>query len=416
MLWTIAHAPKTASEIAGNADAVCRLKKWALSFSLNKPQKPLLIHGPCGSAKSAAVRAVASELGWELIEILPPNKNELERWEKRLSEVLAGGSLFGTSSLILCEDVDKWHLSKVRGLMPKLSAKIRECSVPLVLISQDAYDRRISSLRPYCELLEFKAINNSTITGVLAKICSENHLNVKKEQLQQIALNSAGDLRAAINDLQALNFNSSRESQKKQFEILRAVFRSPSYKATRGMDLGPLMERSTLKLYASENLPSEFFDYTDMASGFNFLSRADIFDGRIMRRQYWGYLRYSSSLLLWGVSSCRKHIRAGFVPYSFPSYIRKMGATRSKRAIYKNSGKKIAPKCHCTTKHAASYIPLICAQLEYCEQKEECGRKICTYYRFEEDELASMCGVSKNSLYITKSASKRKSTSKSKKS
>lgn len=402
MLWCSKYRPLKLYNIAGNAESVSRLKKWALSFSLGKIQKPLLMYGPVGCGKSAATFALANELELEPIYIFPPDKNETDKWEKRLGEILAGSSLFGNSSVVICEDIDKWHLSKIRGLIPKLASKLTEAKVPVILSAQDAYDRRLSSLRSYCTLLEFKSINNSDLLGAIAKICDSERMSIQKEQLQQIALHSQGDLRAAINDLQALNFDASRESQKKQFEILKMVFRSPSYAASRNVDLGPLMERSSLKLYTSENMPSEFFDAQDMADGFNFLSRADVFDGRIMRRQYWGYLRYSSTLMLWGISSCRRHIRAGYVPYAFPSYIRKMGATRSKRAVYKHAGAKIAPKCHCTTKHTFSYIPLICLQLQTLEPKEITGKKLCAYYKFDEEELASVCGISQKSLYSQK--------------
>jgi len=35
-------------------------------------------------------------------------------------------------------------------------------------------------------------------------------------------------------------------------DIIRLSFRSPNYISTKGTDLGPLMERDTLKLYVAE--------------------------------------------------------------------------------------------------------------------------------------------------------------------
>jgi len=408
MLWTLKHAPAKTADVCGNTESVSRIKKWALSFSLGQLQKPILVHGSAGSAKSAIAYALAKELELEIIPILPPTGGELGKWEKRLSEVLAGSSLFSSQTLVLCEDVDEWHLSKIRGLMQKFAALLNEANVPVYISAHDAYSQKIAPIRPYCELISLKAINHSSIASELVRISELEGLRVTSETIQKIALNSRGDLRAAINDLQAHNSNSFRESQKQQTDILKMVFRSPSFSAAKSVDLGPLMERSTLKMYVSENLPAEFFDAHDMAQGFDFLSRADIFDGRIMRRQYWGYLRYSYLLLLWGVSSCRRHIRAGFTPYSFPSYIRKMGATRSKRAIYKNAGLKIGPKCHCTSKNALIFIPLICAQMETLEPKAEVGQKLCSHYKFDEEELAAICGSAASTLYSKKPA-KRKS-------
>ncbi|MFH0927459.1 MAG: AAA family ATPase [Candidatus Micrarchaeota archaeon] len=409
MLWTSKYAPKNMSELCGNSESFSRMKKWALSFSLGKEQRPLLLWGPSGSAKTASASALASEMGLELIAFGPPSKEDIDKWEKRLGESIFGSSLFAGSTIIVCEDADKWHLSKVRGLMQKLAAKLKEAKIPVIITAQDAYDPHLLPIRPYCELLHLKAINHPDIMGALAKIAQEQNLNLQKEQLQSIALNSKGDLRAAINDLQALNFKAARESQKQQLEILRSVFRSPSYRAAKQADLGALSERSSLKLYAAENIPAELFDSNDMREGFNFLSRADVFDGRIRTRQYWGYLRYSSLLLLWGISSCRTHVKAGFTPYAFPSYIRKMGATRSKRATQKNSGAKIAPKCHCTTKRAAVYFPLICQQIESSKNSQTAEEKLCAYYKFSREDLASLCGVSVSNLGNGKPSRQKKS-------
>lgn len=399
MLWTLKHAPKNLSQICGNAEATSRIKKWALSFSLGKATRPLLLHGPCGSAKSACASALANELEMEITNITVPQNGDTERWEKQLSELLGGSSLFGNSILVVCEDIDQWHLSRIRGIVQTFARKLADVKIPVLITAQDPYDRRIASVRPYCELVQLKSINAPSIQGTLAKIASDEGLHMDKGALQKIAINSHGDLRAAINDLQAHNPNSSREGQKQQLEILRSVFRSPSYSAAKTVDLGPLMERSTLKLYASENITNELFDSQDAADGFNYLSRADVFDGRIMRRQYWGYLRYSSLLLLWGVSSCRRHIRAGFTPYSFPAYLRKMGASRSRRATCKNAGLKIGQRCHCTQKHAQSFIPLICAQMANSLDKAQSGQRICAHYRFDEEELAALCGATPVSLY-----------------
>ena len=149
---------------------------------------------------------------------------------------------------------------------------------------------------------------------------------------EAIASHANGDLRAALSDLQARHPAARRERSKLVFEQVRMAFRSPTLRATRNLSIS-LADRDTVKLYIAENLPAERPDSDDRAAAYRMLSRADIFDGRIRLRQYWGYLRYSSDLMLWGVSSTRLHPGPSFVPYAFPSYIQKMGASRSKRSL-----------------------------------------------------------------------------------
>ncbi|MFH1306753.1 MAG: AAA family ATPase [Candidatus Micrarchaeota archaeon] len=417
MLLTEKYAPKSLSGVSGNKDAKFRIKQWALQYGLNKPTKPLLLYGPPGCGKTAIAHALATELEWNLLPLHPPGKNNFVRWEKQASELIAGTSLFSTSSLIVVEDIDQWHLTKIRGIIPKLTSLIKNCKKPFMLTAQDMYDRSISSLRSYCEPLQLKAINNSDILYTISIICKKEKLNLTSEQLKKIASNSKGDLRAAINDLQAYNSEAFREQAKKHFETVRACFRSPNYQSTFGTDLGPLMQRGTLKLFVSENMPAELSNPDDLARGYNRLSRSDIFDGRVRRRQYWGYLRYSSNLLVWGISSERKHVRAMFIPYGFPSYIRKMGTSKSRRAIYKEAAKKIAPVTHTTTRTARCFIPLIQLQASLLKPQEEYWETIRSFYRFDEGELAAILGVSPNSVKNnskTKTSKKRKISKKSK--
>lgn len=350
--------------------------------------------GPSGSGKSALASALAGELGLELVEILPPSKDGMDKWERSLAASMSGSSLFGSSMLLLFNDVDKWNLSSMRGATQKLIPYLKNCPVPVIFTAQDAYDKSLSSFRAYCQLLELKAINNSDICSCLKKIAAAQNLGASADMLKKISINSKGDLRAAINDLQAGNSGAERESEKKHFEIVRSCFRSPSYASTKSLSTGPLLERGTLKLYVSENLPAEFADVHDLAAGFERLSRADVFDGRISRTQYWGYLRYSSSLLSWGVSSERRHVRAGFAPYSFPSYIRKMGASKSRRAARKLAAQKIAPLLHTTTRNAILYIPLINAQASALKKKGSTAGALCAFYKFDEEEAALVLNIS----------------------
>ncbi|PIT84000.1 hypothetical protein COU37_05990 [Candidatus Micrarchaeota archaeon CG10_big_fil_rev_8_21_14_0_10_45_29] len=409
MLFSEKYAPKKLSAVAGNKETVSRMRQWALQFSLGKKQKPLLLFGPQGSGKSAAAQALSSELGLQITQILPPQKEEVSRWERRTAELFAGSALFASSALAIADDVDTWHLSKVRGIGAKLAALIKDCRIPLILTAKDRYDRRLSPFRAYCEPLQFKAINDADISSALSEISGKEGMGYDTNSIKQIAFSCKGDLRAAINDLQARNFSSSRDSEKKQFEIVKLCFRSPTYKSTKGLSLGSLAERGTLKLYVCENTPAELSNKEDLSRALSRLSRADIFDGRIMRRQYWGFLRYSSDLLIWGVSSERRHPKAGFVSYGFPTYIAKMGASKSMRAAYKHAAKKISPLTHTTTKTARSYIPLIRMQAAV-----EGGAKfLMDFYKFGEDELSGILGISPDSLKNGKTG--KKPTTKKKK-
>ncbi len=398
MLWTQSHAPASLNSFAGNKEAVTRAKQWALGFSLAARGKPLLLHGPSGCGKSALAKALAKQMNWNVISLDPPAPDEKERWEKQAASAFSGSSLFGDRSLILVEDIDSWAAAKARSAITILINHLSSASVPIILTAIDPYDRSLSALRTHCELLQLRAVNSSDMEGVLSRISQAEKISLSAEQLKTIVSNAAGDLRAAISDLQAHNLLAAREHDRSLLEKVRAYIRSPNLKASRAIGLTNLSDRDTLKLYICENLPNEIPDAHDRAEGYNRLSRADVFDGRIMRRQYWGYLRYSSDLMGWGVASARRHPSAAFVSYMFPSYIQKMGATKSRRTLRKALSAKISVRTHTTSRRAADFIPLVQAQAATFDTSSPGSQALCAYYSFDEDELAGLLEAAPSSM------------------
>ncbi len=398
MLFTEKHGPKKVCDLAGNTTVFSRLRQWAMQFTMGKVQKPLLLWGPPGCAKSAAAHALASEMGWPLTPVYPPEEGETDRWEGRIASLLGGSSLFGDASLVLADDVDGWGKTGVRGSLSKFTALARSARVPLIITAHDAYDRSVSSLRSLCEPLQLRAINASDIESALRVIAAKEKYAVSDEEMKKLVANCGGDLRAAVNDLEAHNFAASRERERGQFEIVRACFKSPSYAAAKKVPLGGLSERNMLKLYVAENMPAELNGPEDLARGFDFLSRADVFDGRIRARQYWGYLRYSSDLLVYGPSSARLKPKASFVSYAFPSYIQKMGSSKSRRALEGALAYRIAVRTHTTTRTARQYIPLLESQAKALAKSGQDPMALSAYYRFDDEDFAGLLEISPDSL------------------
>ncbi len=398
MLWTQTHAPDNLSSFAGNKEAVSRAKQWALGFSLKKSAKPLLLHGPSGCGKSALARSLAKQMNWNIINLDPPAPDEKERWERQAASAFSGSSLFGDLSLVLVEDIDSWAAAKARSAITLLINHLSSASVPVILTAIDPYERSLSALRTHCEMVPLKAVNSSDMDGVLSNIAASEKIVLSAEQIKTIASNASGDLRAAISDLQAHNLLAAREHDRSLLERVRAYIRAPNLKASRAIGLTNLYDRDTLKLYICENLPNEIVDAHDRAEGYNRLSRADVFDGRIMRRQYWGYLRYSSDLMGWGVASARRHPSAAFINYAFPSYIQKMGATKSRRSLRKHLSAKISARTHTTTRRAADFIPLVQAQAVSLSASSASAQALSAYYSFDEDELAGLLEAAPSSM------------------
>ncbi len=397
-IWAQKYAPHKLGEFIGNNDASSRAKRWALEWGRGNAQKSLCFWGAPGIGKSALTLALASDMGWETNVFSPYLAQDKDNFIKNLSSALSGSSLLGTKPLVILEEVDTWAKSGMRGLISELALVLAERKAPAILTATDWYERSLSPLRTSAEQVAMKAVNSSDMEYALKRIASAESFLPSSEALAAIVSRSGGDLRAAINDLQAANTGASREREQQIFQKLRMALRAPNYRASRQIRSGALADRDMLKMYIAENLPSEFPDLHDRARAYSRISRADVFDGRIKRLQYWGYLRYSSDLMNWGVASERLHPGAAFASYAFPSYIQKMGASRARRALFKSAAKKISAMMHTTSNKAKAYFPLLAAQGD--------AQAISAYWGFDEDETASILGSQPKSPKGKKAAGK----------
>ena len=75
---------------------------------------------------------------------------------------------------------------------------------PIVLIANDPYDPRFSTLRSLCLMIEFKRPHSREVAAFLKKICLKEGIEAEEAALKFIAQRAQGDVRSAINDLQAL--------------------------------------------------------------------------------------------------------------------------------------------------------------------------------------------------------------------
>ncbi|HEV8289916.1 MAG TPA: replication factor C large subunit [Candidatus Norongarragalinales archaeon] len=349
--WAQKHAPKNLDEVAGNTEAREEMKRWALEFERGKPQKPLLISGPPGVGKSAAAVAMALQFEWDLVESNAGELRNKEALARLMGLSTASMGLFGNRRLLLIDEVDA---AFDRGEIPEVVTIVKEAKQPLVLIANDIWNPRLAPIRFLCKPVEFKGVNWKSIEGLLNKISRAE--GVDCGFAETIARSCEGDLRSAINDLQAscagggsgaLLSMGKRDREENVFDAVRGVFHAKSYiDAVRAAD-GIDVDLDTFTKWIAENVTAEYDGRAgDVASAFNWLSRADVFQGRIRRRQHWGFLRYIRPLALAGVALSRTESTRAFVKYSFPSILKKLSASKQSREMLKSASLKVGNATH----------------------------------------------------------------------
>ncbi|MEM2974296.1 MAG: hypothetical protein QW112_01565 [Candidatus Micrarchaeia archaeon] len=99
-------------------------------------------------------------------------------------------------------------------------------------------------------------------------------------------------------------------------------------------------------MWIDENIPREYERPEDIYRAYEALSRADIFEGRIHRRQNWKLRKYSMDLATAGVALAKKERYKKFTAYQFPKILTRMSAMQARRAMLNTICKKIAERTH----------------------------------------------------------------------
>jgi replication factor C large subunit len=278
-------------------------------------------------------------------------------------------SLFGGKRLILLDELDGITGAEDRGGVGAISKIVREARCPIVLIANDAWDPRFVALRGYCLMLEFKKPPPGEVARRLAKICADEEISADEAALKFIAQRSEGDVRSAVNDLQALAAGRSkltyddvswlayRDRKDVIFSVLRHIFYSKTAngakQAVNMADVDPDM----LFQWIYENAPYHLKDPSDLAMGMDALAKADLYRGRVARTQDWKLSRYVVDFMTAGVATA--HVRTGsvgWVPFRFPEKLRMLSKSRAERAMENEIGTRIKHRMHVSTKVAAKEI------------------------------------------------------------
>mmetsp|Transcript_4614 Transcript_4614/g.6802 ORF Transcript_4614/g.6802 Transcript_4614/m.6802 type:complete len:324 (-) Transcript_4614:781-1752(-) len=202
--WVEKYRPKKLQDVVGNEPAIERLR--AIAQQGNMPN--MILSGPPGTGKTTSIKCLARELlGKEVLKeaVLELNASD----ERSLDTVRQRIKLFaqtrvnlpeGRHKIIILDEADsmiKASQQALRRIMEMFSSTTR-----FALACNDS-SKIIEPIQSRCAIVRYKRLEEAQLYSRLEIVCQHEKVTQNKSGLEALIYTAEGDLRHAINNLQA---------------------------------------------------------------------------------------------------------------------------------------------------------------------------------------------------------------------
>ena len=384
--WAEKYRPRSLRDVVGNEEAKRELLEWARSWEKGDPEsKCVILEGRPGIGKTSAALALARDLGWSVIEL---NASDV-RTEQRLKAIALRGaehegftdegvfvsSLRGKRKLIILDEADNLYETADRGGKRGVISVLEKSRQPIVLIVNDLYALTKGVLggilKRRCKIIHFKPINYKVIAHrILKRVCESEGLRCAPKALELIARKNGGDVRACLNDLQALSMLNReitpdlvgvlgyRDIRENIYSAIIKILKGKSLRGSLRV-IGDTQEDPEMIMYwLAENVPLEYRDPEDMVRGMEFVSKASLYLGVAKRRQVWSLWKYAMDMMA-AVSTAKRREYRGRVKYRFPEFLKRMSRLKALRDARKSLKLKLARLLHLSSAQVEDILVMV---------------------------------------------------------
>ena len=431
--WVEKYRPRTLRDVMGNNKVISEILQWAEGWEKGEPRyKALILVGKPGCGKTTVARALAHDMGWGVIEL---NASDV-RNEKKIKEIALRGAVYetftdegdyirvsgGGRKLIIFDEADNLYEGVKdgdRGGKKAIVETIRRTRQPIILIGNDYYSIVSGvwgkALKSLAKVIKFRALTRSQIVKILKRICHAEKLACESEALYALASKSGGDLRAPINDLQAIVQGKRgiktedvetlgwRDIRNQIYTTTLIILHSTSFKDAKGSLINLDETPDFVLLWIEENMPLEYKKPQDLVRAYDYLSRADMYLGRVIKRQQYSLWSYAMDMIA-AVSVAKEEKYSKHPPrYNFPSWLLSMNRTQKIRNVRDSLGIKLGRVYHTSRGDVLENI------LPYFRVLYNTSENLRLFYthqlHFNENEIAYL--TDKNPVEIMKQSKKR---------
>jgi replication factor C large subunit len=398
--WTEKYRPSTLSAVRGNDKARDALAEWAKTWDDHR--EAVVVYGSPGVGKTSAAHALAADMGWETVELNASDQRTadvIERFAGRAAQnatlVGSAGGDDGGRQLVILDEADNIHGNYDRGGASAVTRVVKDADQPIVLIANDYYDMS-RGLRNACRDIEFRDVSARSIVPVLRDICRREDVEFEADALDRIAEIDDGDLRSAVNDLQAAAegdrrltvddvVTGDRDRSLGVFPFLDAVLKEETPEAAIGSAYRVDETPDDLTKWVAENV-TKVYDGAELARAYDHLANADRWLGRVRASQEYGYWRYATDALAGGVAASRDGSKGGWTRFSRPQFWPSSDSTADEvvRKVAENGGFSMATA-------RREVLPFLAAMTHHCKPRE-LTVSMAAYYDLDEAAVSFVTG------------------------
>ncbi|MFB6176501.1 MAG: replication factor C large subunit, partial [Halobaculum sp.] len=240
-------------------------------------------------------------------------------------------------------------------------------------------------------------VSKRSILPVLRDLCGKEGIEFESDALERIAEQNDGDLRGAVNDLQAIAdgldhltlddvVTGSRDSTMGLFPFLDLVMKEAesardALQSSYDVDETP----DDLTAWIEENVP-KVYDGVELARAYDHLANADKWLGRVRATQNYSYWRYAGDNMAAGVAAARDGTKGGWTSWNRPDFYHSSSNTAQHvvREIARHEGTSMATA-------RREILPFLQAITHHCKPRDVTVA-MAAAYDLEEEHVSFVTG------------------------
>lgn len=381
--------PRNPSMMVGNEESRVGFLNWLKNWK--RGSRPALLVGPPGTGKTTLVYAAAESLGFVVLEFNASDVRTKERLSSALLPSTHSSSVLGERLLVFLDEVDGLYARQDYGGLEFIQTFIEKSNLPIVLAANVEEDDRVRKLLPKCEVFAFKRVPPRLIYLYLQNLVKRERLSIPTETLKRLVVNAGGDMRAALNSLQAALASPSSEvvevTRNKMVSLrdaLNTLFNSTDRDEARSALEACDTDISDKVRVIFSSLVNSRLDPEGLLKALEALSAADELAARIKKTQEWRQLRYFNSMLAYSIfdSTPRGLVRFSQDMYPWGVQLRIWNDGRVLRSI----GRKLGNLLHTSSREALLvHLPYLARLLSLWSRGE--AQRILRGFTYDESEL-----------------------------